>query len=54
MEKMKAGSGFAIFIIFFGLAVVDAFRTQDWPEVIFWIFMGAFFLILDTGKNHRA
>lgn len=37
--------GFAIFIIFFGAATLDAITTRSWLRSIFWLAMGVAFLI---------
>lgn len=50
MKNLKIGTNFAIFIIFFGVAAVDAVETQSWLRVVFWIAIGAYFLWADT-KN---
>jgi len=39
--------GFAIFILFFGAAALDAVQTRDWLRSIFWLAMGLVFLLLD-------
>jgi hypothetical protein len=51
MKKIKFGAGFAVFIIFFGLAVIDAFRTRDWLRVFFWLVTGTIFLLADNMKR---
>lgn len=58
MKNLKLGTNFAIFIIFFGVAALDAVQTQNWLRVAFWIAIGAVFLWADffdgnpTSKNH--
>lgn len=51
MKKMKLGAGFAIFIIFFGAAVIDAVQTQYWPRIVFWLAAGALFILSDNLKK---
>ena len=40
-------SGFAIFVLFFGIALLDALRGGEWPRVAFWVLMGLLFWFLD-------
>lgn len=51
MKKIKLGDGFTIFILFFGIAALDAFETQAWPRIIFWLVIGFVFLLADNLKK---
>jgi len=51
MKKIKLDSGFTIFILFFGIATLDAIKTQTWPRIIFWIAIGLIFLLEDNLKK---
>lgn len=46
----KLGVNFAIFVLFFGIAALEALRTQNWLMVGFWFLVGAFFLWADLKK----
>lgn len=48
---MKLGTNFAIFVIFFGIAAIEAFRTQDWLMVAFWTAIGLVFLWADLKRS---
>jgi hypothetical protein len=48
VKKIKLGVGFTVFIIFFGIALVEAFQTQNWPRIIFWLVTGAVFILADN------
>ena len=37
----------AVFLIFFGVSVLEAFRTRNWINVMFWVFIAGMFLIAD-------
>lgn len=39
--------GFAVFILFFGIAFLDALRGGAWLRVAFWVVIGALFWLLD-------
>lgn len=51
MKKVKLSKNFAIFLIFFGVATLDAIQTQNWVRVAFWVVIGAFFLVADNLKK---
>jgi hypothetical protein len=51
MKNLKLGTNFAIFILFFGVAALDAIQTQNWLRVIFWVAIGVYFLWVDMKKN---
>jgi len=51
MKKIKLGTGFAIFIIFFGISVLEAFQTRNWLIAAFWLAIGIVFLVADNLKK---
>jgi hypothetical protein len=46
--------GFTIFILFFGVAVVDAIATHSWFRSIFWLALGVAFLMIDNRRNFQT
>jgi hypothetical protein len=52
MKQIKPGPGFAVFIVFFGIALLEAFRTQNWVMIIFWVVMGLVFILLENQEKH--
>ena len=48
MIKLKFGTNFAVFVIFFGLAAVEAIQTKNWLKVGFWIAISLVFLFADN------
>jgi len=44
------GTNFAVFVLFFGVAAVEAVQTQDWLKVVFWLAIGLVFLWADLKK----
>ena len=47
--------GFVVFILFFGVALLDALRGGEWPRVAFWVTMGILFWFLDRRQVlHRS
>lgn len=51
MKKIKPGTNFVIFILFFGVAVLEAFQTLNWFKAAFWLAIGAVFLAGDNLKK---
>jgi len=49
--KIKLGSNFTIFLLFFGVALIEAFQTQNWLKAFFWLVIGAVFLLADNTKT---
>jgi len=50
MQKLTF-TNFAVFLLFFGVAAVEAFQTKNWLKVIFWCAIGLVFLIADLRKK---
>jgi uncharacterized membrane protein len=51
MGRLKFGTNFALFVLFFGVALLDAFQSGNWIRAIFWVAIGVTFII---GDNMRA
>ncbi len=46
--KINFGTNFIIFILFFGLAVMESIQTKNWLKVGFWIAISLVFLFADN------
>ena len=46
----KISTNFAIFVLFFGVAAVQAVQTRNWLMVAFWVAIGLVFLSADFKK----
>lgn len=53
MKKIKLGQGTAVFILFFGVAMLEAFKTGNWSLSIFWMAVGTAFLTADNLKRTK-
>ena len=51
MKKIKLGTNFAVFLLFFGVAVIEAFQSHNWIKAIFWLAIGVVFLVADNFKR---
>jgi hypothetical protein len=47
MKCLKV-DGFGVFMLFFGLAVIQSFQTHDWIKAGFWLVMGSGFLLAEN------
>ncbi len=53
MKRMKLGSNFAIFLLFFGVATLEAFQTRNWAKAAFWLAIGIVFLVADNLRRRE-
>lgn len=53
MKKITLGPNFAVFILFFGVSLLDAFESQNWIRVGFWMAIALFFLGADVFRNGK-
>jgi len=51
MKKIKLGTNFAVFILFFGMGILEAIQTSNWLKVLFWFAIGLVFLVADNFKR---
>ena len=49
--KLKIGTNFAIFIIFFGLALIEAVQKHNWAGALLFAILGVIFLRADGLKQ---
>ena len=40
MKRINIGANFAVFLLFFGVAALEAFQTQNWLKAAFWLVIG--------------
>lgn len=52
VKKIKLSANFAIFLLFFGAAALEAFQTENWVKAAFWVAIGIVFLVADNLKNN--
>jgi hypothetical protein len=50
MSVIKLSTNFAVFLLFFGVAVLESFQTQNWIKAAFWLAIGTVFLVADNLK----
>jgi hypothetical protein len=54
MKKIRLGSNFTIFLLFFGIAAIDAFQSGQWLKSLFWVAIGTVFLLSDKLRSKKA
>ena len=52
MKRIKLGTNFTVFLLFFGVATLEAFQTRNWLKAIFWLAIGIVFLVADN--RHKS
>jgi hypothetical protein len=54
MKNLGLGSNFAVFLLFFGLSMLEAFQTRNWLRAALWLAIATVFLYLDRKRQHEA
>lgn len=45
--------GVTVFLIFFGIATLDALTDGAWPRIAFWLALGVGFALLDWWSSRK-
>jgi hypothetical protein len=53
MKRIRPGTNFVIFLLFFGVAMLESFQSKNWPNAAFWFIIAIFFLFADNITNFR-
>jgi len=48
MKRINLSANFTVFLLFFGVATVEAFQTRNWLKAVFWVAIGLVFLAADN------
>jgi hypothetical protein len=48
MKRIRLGTNFAVFVLFFGIATLEAFQTRNWLKAALWLAIGTAFLLADS------
>ena len=51
MRRIKPSANLAVFFLFFGVATLEAFQTQNWLKACFWVAIGIVFLLTDRTEK---
>jgi len=53
MRRMRLGANFTVFVLFFGVATLEAFQTRNWLKAAMWLAIGTVFLVADNLRSER-
>jgi hypothetical protein len=53
MTKLTPGTNTAVFVLFFGIALLDALSSGNFLRSAFWVAVGLFFLGADVLKSRK-
>ncbi|HZS06493.1 MAG TPA: hypothetical protein VFD58_16765 [Blastocatellia bacterium] len=48
MKRLRLGANFTVFLLFFGVATLEAFQTGNWLKAAFWLAIALVFLVADS------
>jgi hypothetical protein len=51
MKMINPGTNFTIFLLFFGVAAIEAIQTANWLKAGFWAVIGLVFLWADRTRK---
>jgi hypothetical protein len=54
MHSLRPGTNVTVFLLFFGIALLEATRSGHWPVAVFWLVVGALFLRADHLDARRS
>ena len=49
-QLLKIPASFTVFLLFFAMSVLEAFRIRNWINVVFWMGIAVMFLVADGFK----
>ena len=50
--KIRFGANFAVFVLFFGMGLLEGLQSRNWLKAVFWFAIGIVFLSADNPKVH--
>ena len=53
MRKIRLGTDLTIFLLFFGVAALEAVQMRNWVKAGFWLAIGCAFLYMDSSYQAR-
>jgi len=51
MKRIRLNANFAVFILFFGVATLEALQARNWMKSLFWLAIAIVFLVADNLKQ---
>jgi uncharacterized membrane protein len=53
MKRIRVSTNVAVFLLFFGVAMLEAFQTRNWLKAAFWVAIGIVFLVADNLRKTK-
>jgi hypothetical protein len=53
MKRLRLSTNFTVFLLFFGVALLEAIQSGNWIKTIFWVAIGLVFLYADNLKKEK-
>jgi hypothetical protein len=53
MKRFRLGTNVTVFVLFFGVALLESIQSGNWLKAIFWVAIGSVFLLADR-QNLRT
>ena len=53
IRQLRLGSNVAVFLLFFGVSLLDALRWHQWLRSALWLALGLFALLVDSSRPRR-
>ena len=53
MKRIRFSTNVAVFLLFFGVAMLEAFQTKNWLKAAFWVAIGIVFLVADNLRKTK-
>jgi hypothetical protein len=53
MKRLRLSTNFTVFLLFFGVALLEAIQSGNWIKAIFWVAIGLVFLYADNLKKEK-
>lgn len=51
MKGLMLGTTYAVFLLFFGISMLEAFQTRNWIKTAFWLALGTVFFLADNPRK---
>jgi hypothetical protein len=53
MKRLRLSTNFTVFLLFFGVAMLEAFQTRNWLKAAFWVAIAVVFLAADNFRKTK-
>lgn len=50
-KRLRLGTNFAVFVLFFGVATLEAWQSRNWLKAALWLGISIVFLVADNFRT---